>query len=73
MYILKNQCFLSPNFNKKMNYQLLNTNKFTAKQMYTKNKKKFKFLDIKFGNILIFSPLILHGNTVIKLTRPDFR
>ena len=23
-----------------MNYQLLNTNKFTAKQMYTKNKKK---------------------------------
>tara|TARA_B100000575_G_C23032176_1_gene594248 strand:+ start:55 stop:843 length:789 start_codon:yes stop_codon:yes gene_type:complete len=72
VYSTKSMFFTSPNFNKKMNYQLLNTNKFTAKQMYTKNKKKFKFLDIKFGNILIFSPLILHGNTVNKTNQTRF-
>ena len=47
-----------------MNDQILNTEKYTAKQMYNKNKKKFKFLKLKFGEILIFSPLILHGNTI---------
>ena len=36
-----------------MNYQLLNANKF-AKQMYTKNKKKFKFLDIRIEIFLFF-------------------
>ena len=55
-----------------MNYQLLNTKKFTTKQMYEKNKKKFNFLKIKFGSILIFSPLILHGNTINKTKETRF-
>jgi sporadic carbohydrate cluster 2OG-Fe(II) oxygenase len=60
----KSMFFTKPRFNKKMNYQILNTDKYTNKQMYNKNKKKFTFFRLKFGEILIFSPLILHGNTV---------
>ena len=64
--------FTNPKFNKKMNNLLLNTNKFTTKQMYLKNKSKFRFLNVKFGNILIFSPLILHGNTINKTVETRF-
>ena len=64
VYNTKSMFFTKPVYNKKMNDQILNTEKYTAKQMYNKNKKKFKFLKLKFGEILIFSPLILHGNTI---------
>ena len=63
-YETKSMFFTTPKNNKKMNDQLLNTNKFTTKVMYYKNKKKFKFLKVNYGEILIFSPLILHGNTI---------
>ena len=68
----KSMFFTNPKFNKKMNNLLLNTNKFTTKQMYLKNKSKFRFLNVKFGNILIFSPLILHGNTINKTVETRF-
>ena len=64
VYETKSMFFTKPKLNKKMNFELLNTEKFTAKEMYNKNKKKFTFLNVKFGEILIFSPLILHGNTI---------
>ena len=64
--------FTKPKYNKKMNEQLLNTDKFTTKEMYIKNKKYFKFLNIKFGDILIFSPLMLHGNTINKTKETRF-
>ena len=38
----------------------------TINQIYKKYKKKFKFLKIDFGQILIFSPILLHGNIVNK-------
>ncbi len=63
-YKTKSMFFTKPKFNKLMNEKLLNTNKFTTKKMYLKNKNKFNFLNIKYGEILIFSPIILHGNTV---------
>lgn len=72
VYDTKSMFFTKPIYNKKMNYQLLNTKKFTTKQMYEKNKKKFNFLKIKFGSILIFSPLILHGNTINKTKETRF-
>ena len=53
-----------PRNNKKMNDLILNSNRNTTKQLYNNNKKKFKFIDVKFGELIIFSPLILHGNTV---------
>ena len=65
-YDTKSMFFTKPSFNKKMNEKLLNTNEFTTKEMYNKNKKNFKFLNVKFGDILIFSPIILHGNTINK-------
>ncbi len=72
VYKTKSMFFTKPKPNKKMNFELLNTEKFTAKEMYNKNKKKFKFLNVKFGEILIFSPLILHGNTVNKTKETRF-
>ena len=53
-----------PKSNKKLNDKILKSNQNTIKQLYEKNKKKFKFIDVKFGEFIIFSPLILHGNTV---------
>lgn len=71
-YNSKSMFFTKPNYNKKMNEKLLNTNNYTTKEMYNKNKKQFKFLNVKFGNILIFSPLILHGNTMNKTLETRF-
>ena len=71
-YETKSMFFTKPKFNKKMNDQLLTTNKFTTKKMYDKNKKKFSFLNVKFGQILIFSPILLHGNTVNKTNETRF-
>ena len=71
-YDTKSMFFTKPKFNKKMNEKLLNTNDFTTKEMYNKNKKNFEFLNIKFGDILIFSPIILHGNTINKTKESRF-
>ena len=71
-YETKSMFFTKPTHNKKMNDQLLNTDKFTSKEMYSKNKKNFKFLNVKFGDILIFSPLMLHGNTINKTKETRF-
>ncbi|MDA9996062.1 phytanoyl-CoA dioxygenase family protein [Candidatus Pelagibacter sp.] len=71
-YETKSMFFTKPKHNKKMNDQLLNTDKFTTKEMYSKNKKNFKFLNIKFGDILVFSPLMLHGNTINKTKETRF-
>ena len=56
--------FTTPQFSKKINNEILNKNKYTVKQLYIKNKKKFWFLKANFGEIIIFSPLVLHGNKV---------
>ena len=71
-YETKSMFFTKPKYNKKMNDQLLNSDKFTTKKMYNKNKKHFKFLNVKFGDILIFSPLMLHGNTINKTKETRF-
>ena len=71
-YKTKSMFFTKPKFNKQMNEKLLNSDKFTTKKMYNANKKKFEFLNIKFGEILIFSPIILHGNTVNKTNETRF-
>ena len=71
-YETKSMFFTKPSFNKKMNEKLLNTDEYTAKKMYNKNKKNFKYLNVKFGDILIFSPIILHGNTINKTKETRF-
>lgn len=60
----KSMFITSPIHNKKMNLDILKNNKKSIKEIYKKNKKKFHFIKINYGDILIFSPLVLHGNTV---------
>ena len=56
----------SPKYNKIINNNVTYKKNTTINQIYKKYKKKFKFLKIDFGQILIFSPILLHGNTVNK-------
>ena len=51
-------------YNKMLNKNMLNNSKSTTKEIYLKNKNKFTHFKINFGNVLIFSPLLLHGNTI---------
>lgn len=60
----KSMFITTPNYNKKMNLDILQKNKKSIKQIYIKNRKKFHFVKVNYGEILIFSPLILHGNTI---------
>ena len=55
-----------------MNQQMLNSSKKTTQEIYNKNKKKFKFFNVKLGEVLIFSPLMLHGNTINKTKETRF-
>lgn len=60
----KSMFITTPGYNKKMNLDILQNDKKSIKKIYEKNKKKFHFIKINYGEILIFSPLILHGNTI---------
>ena len=71
-YSTKSMFITNPKQNKLINNTVLNSKKNTTRDIYIKNKKKFKFLDIKFGQILIFSPLILHGNVINKTMETRF-
>lgn len=54
----------SPKHNKIINKEVTTTKTKTLSQIYNKHKKKFKFLKINFGEILIFTPILQHGNIV---------
>ena len=60
----KSMFITTPRYNKKLNEVVLKTNNLTTRDIYNKNKKLFHFINIKFGQVLVFSPLILHGNTI---------
>jgi len=54
----------SPKDNKIINKEVTTTKTKTLKQIYNKHKKKFKFIKINFGEILIFTPILQHGNVI---------
>ena len=54
----------NPKDNIKINQEITKSKNQTIINIYNKYKKKFKFLKINFGEILIFSPIIQHGNVV---------
>ena len=54
----------NPKFNPIINKEVTESNKKTIIEIYNKHKKKFKFLSINYGEVLIFSPVLLHGNIV---------
>ena len=68
----KSMFITKPNHNRKLNSLVLKTNNLTMRDIYEKNKKLFHFINIKFGEILIFSPLLLHGNTINKSSESRF-
>ena len=72
VYSSKSMFITNPKKNKKLNKQFNNSTKETINSLYKKNKKDFKFIKINFGEILIFSPIILHGNTINKTTETRF-
>ena len=60
----KSMFILSPEHNK---YYFKNINKFkTSEKIYSHAKNKLKWLDVKYGQGLIFSQNLLHGNVVNK-------
>ncbi len=68
----KSMFITNPKDNKQLNKLVLNSKNKTTREIYLKNRSKFKYLDIKFGEILIFSPLILHGNTINSTNQTRF-
>ncbi len=56
----------SPKKNSAINKAVNNSKNLTILQIYKKFKNKFKFLKINYGEVLIFSPVLLHGNVINK-------
>ena len=55
-----------PKNNRLINKEVTTSTNKTILEIYNKHKKKFKFIKIKYGNILLFTPVIMHGNVVNK-------
>jgi len=62
----------SPKNNRAINREVTKTKSKTILQIYNKYKKKFNFIKINFGEILVFSPILLHGNTINKTNHTRF-
>jgi len=54
----------NPKDNIAINKEITKSKNKTIIKIFNKYKKKFKFLKINYGEILIFSPIIQHGNVV---------
>jgi sporadic carbohydrate cluster 2OG-Fe(II) oxygenase len=54
----------NPKDNVAINKEITKSKNKTIIKIYNKFKKKFKFLKINYGEILVFSPIIQHGNVV---------
>ena len=54
----------NPKDNIAINKAITKSKKLTIVKIYNKFKNRFKFLKINYGEILIFSPIIQHGNVV---------
>jgi len=56
----------SPKYNPRINKEVTNSKNKTIIKIFNKHKNKFKFLEINYGEVLIFTPILLHGNLVNK-------
>lgn len=54
----------NPKHNVIINREITKNKNSTILSIFNKHKNKFKFLKINYGEILIFSPIIQHGNVV---------
>lgn len=55
-----------PTSNKKINREITTSKKKTIIEIFNKYKKNFKFIKIAYGNVLLFTPVLMHGNVVNK-------
>lgn len=55
-----------PKNNRLINKEVTTSKNRTILEIYNKHKKKFKFIKIDYGNILLFTPVVMHGNVVNK-------
>lgn len=62
VYKTKSMFINNIKFNKKVFKNFSKYSKGGLNNTYKKNKNQFNFLNLKFGEILIFSPILLHGN-----------
>ena len=51
--------------------KILNTINLSLLKRYEKIKNKLKWIDIKFGNVLIFNQCLPHGNVVNRKKKLD--
>ena len=56
----------SPKYNPRINKEVTNSKNKTIIKIFNKHRNKFKFLEINYGEVLIFTPILLHGNLVNK-------
>ena len=65
-YNTKSMYILPPHHNKLFLKNFKNFNKLNSSQIFKKVKKKLKWINIKFGEILIFNQHLPHGNMINK-------
>ncbi len=58
----KSMFIIDPNTSLKILKKIKNSKKITFDEIYKKHKKSMKWLNVKFGEGVIFSPNCLHGN-----------
>lgn len=58
----KSMFIIKPNTSLKILKKIKSSKKITYDEIYKKHKKDMKWLDVKFGEGVIFSPNCLHGN-----------
>jgi sporadic carbohydrate cluster 2OG-Fe(II) oxygenase len=56
----------NPKSNKKINEEVTKSKNKSINEIYLKYKKHFKYIKISFGEILIFTPILQHGNQINK-------
>ena len=59
----------NPKDNKVINHEVTKSKNKSISEIFKKYRKKFKFIKIKFGEVLIFTPILLHGNEVNKTNK----
>ena len=59
----------NPKDNKVINHEVTKSKNRSISEIFKKHRKKFKFIKIKYGEVLIFTPILLHGNEINKTTK----
>jgi sporadic carbohydrate cluster 2OG-Fe(II) oxygenase len=54
----------TPEKNKSINKEITTSKSKTIIEIYNKHKNKFKFIKINYGQVLLFTPVLMHGNTI---------